>query len=209
MRTIHRTIPWFILPLLAGSFAACSLLPSRAPVPVTYDFGPAPKQPVAPPLSGLVFLGFRSVPWLSGTSIHYRLLYRQAQELRRYGGKTWLAPPGSLMSRRLEVELAELGVASRPRYTLTLHLVTFEQDFSTPQKADDRLDVIAVLHRPLQADWEVSHDFRLTESTAPSAEGAIRGFATLDDRFNRELIQWIEREIKRRPNAVTLSIRRR
>ena len=198
MRTILRSIPLFILPLLAGSFAACSLLPPRALVPATYDFGPAPKRPVSPPLSGLVFLGFRAVPWLAGTSIHYRLLYRQAQELRRYGGKTWLAPPESLMSRRLRVEFAELEVASAPRYTLTLHLVTFEQDFLSPQKAYDHLGVIAILHRPLQADWQISHDFRLTEKTAPSAGGAIRGFALLDDRFNRQLIQWIEREIKGR-----------
>jgi cholesterol transport system auxiliary component len=198
MRTIHRSVLLFVLPLLAGSFSACSLLPPRAHVPTTYDFGPSPKLATTPPLAGLVFLGFRAVPWLSGTGIHYRLLYRQAQELRRYGGKTWLASPGSLMASRLASEFAVLGLPSRPRYTLSLRLVTFEQDFSSPKSADDRLGVIAVLRRPLRADWQVSHDFRLTRKTPPTAGGAIRGFAVLDDRFNRQLIRWIEREINGR-----------
>jgi hypothetical protein len=209
MRTILRSIPPFVLLcIVAGAFAACSLVPPRARPPASYDFGPAPPLPATPPLTGLVFLGFHAVSWLSGTGIHYRLLDRQAQELRRYGGRVWIAPPASLMASRLAGELAVLERPSRPRYTLMLRLITFEQDFTSPTNARDRLGVLAILRRPLRADWQVSHAFRLSGKTPPTATGAIRGFAILDRRFNRQLIQWVGREIRGRADGA-LSIRRR
>ena len=196
---LRRRLAW------GGIFSlltACSLYPAPSPAPHLFDFGPPHvRRYHGPALPPLAFAGFEAAAGAGGSGIHYRLLDRHPDELRRYPAAIWLAPPTRLMDARLKTRLAALSRPGTPRYLLRLTLVSWEEDFITSTSAEDRVVVDATLERPLDQDWQLHHVFVLTEGAAPGAPGAVVGFASLDHTLDRAITRWIAQAIRLRTDA--------
>lgn len=191
---MKRTRAGFGLAALA-LLSACSLYPSEAPALRLFDFGPPHvgtyRGPNLPPLT---FAGVEASAGVESSGIHYRLLYRDPHELRRFPGALWLAPPARLLAARLRTRIDALSRPGTPRYVLILDLTAWEVDFTSPTSGLDRVSLDATLTRPLEKDWRARQVFSFSKKAGPRVPGVVAGFASLDRRLNRALTVWIAHE---------------
>ena len=178
-----RTVRFFALMLAVTGVAGCSLFPTRAPEILTdHDFGPlhahAPMPHGAP-----VIVRAKSVAWLSGTAIHYRLLYRDPTAVHVYAQNRWIAPPATLLKARIRWRLG-MGPALSARPSahierLVIVLLRFDQDFTTPHRAFVRLEAAARLYDETTGRVLAQKTVDLKRRSAPNARGAVIGLSDL------------------------------
>lgn len=173
----------FPLILMVAGLAGCSLFPSRAPEILTdHDFGPLHAHAVladAPP----VIVRAKSLPWLSGTTIHYRLLYKDPTALHIYAQNRWVAPPAALLKARVRWRLGAMPAfgAQPPRHIdrLVIVLSRFDQDFTAPHHAFVRLTASARLYDVATGQVLARQTVNLRQPCAPDAQGAVTGLSEL------------------------------
>ncbi len=178
-----RTVKFFALMLAVTGVAGCSLFPTRAPEILTdHDFGPlhahAPMPHGAP-----VIVRAKSVAWLSGTAIHYRLLYRDPTAVHVYAQNRWIAPPATLLKARVRWRLG-MGPALSARppahiERLVIVLLRFDQDFTTPHRAFVQLEAAARLYDETTGRVLAQKTVDLKRRSAPDARGAVIGLSDL------------------------------
>ncbi len=178
-----RTVRFFALMLAVTGVAGCSLFPTRAPEILTdHDFGPlhahAPMPHGAP-----VIVRAKSVAWLSGTAIHYRLLYRDPTAVHVYAQNRWIAPPATLLKARVRWRLG-MGPALSARppahiERLVIVLLRFDQDFTTPHRAFVQLEAAARLYDETTGRVLAQKTVDLKRRSAPNARGAVIGLSDL------------------------------
>ncbi|WP_297445045.1 ABC-type transport auxiliary lipoprotein family protein [Acidiferrobacter sp.] len=178
-----KTLRIFVVTLAVIGLAGCTLFPARAPQALTvHDFGPlrahTPTRDMPP-----VIVRVQAVAWLSGTTIHYRLLYRDPTAVHVYAQNRWIAPPASLLKARIRWRLGMGSVfaarPSTPIERLVIVLSRFDQDFTTPHRAFVRLDATARLYDGASARVLAQKTVDLKRRCAPDAQGAVMGLSRL------------------------------
>lgn len=188
MTLVFATLPLLLL------VSACSILPSRSQLPAVYDLGMASRTGSAGlPLPTVQLGTVTESDWLSSTAMYYRLLYDDPQRLRSYVDSRWSGTPAELMEGRLELALAKIPdtLPSGGHYTLDVHMLTFEQDFSSPQAASVHLEVWVILRRSADQRRVAQRLFSYQKSGTPDARGAAEGFSALSNVFTSSLLKWI------------------
>ncbi len=181
---IHtRSCRAIALILAVAGLAGCSLFPSRAPEILTdHDFGPL-RTHAAPPGVPPVIVRARSAPWLSGTTIRYRLLYKDPTAIHVYAQNRWIAPPAALLEARIRWRLgaAPLSGAKPPDQVdrLVIVLSRFDQDFTAPRRAFVRFTASARLYDVATGALIARKTVDLRRPCAPDAEGAVTGLSRL------------------------------
>jgi cholesterol transport system auxiliary component len=154
--------------------------------PALHDFGiiDVPIQSRQEPASAEI--GVVAPKWLSDNRIRYRLLYTQPTRVRFYNRDLWIAPPPELLKLHLTSERLD------PNYSLSVHLLNFEQQFEAPGSASVLLqfsaDVFAVDSKKKLA----AREFVLRSGkVSPDAEGAVEGFAELAKQASQQIQTWL------------------
>ena len=175
---------------LALTLGACSLTPT-APSRAVYDLGPAPATAPAGGTLSWRLADVTAPPWLSGEGIAYRLSFQQAQRLQHYRDSVWAAPPAALLTQRLREQLAAVpGCAGKPASLLAVHLDEFEQQFSSATSSQAVLRVQATLW-PAGGGAALQRHWRVEQTAAPDAPGAVRGLAQAVDGWLPQLSAWL------------------
>ncbi len=169
--------------LAAAGVAGCSLFPSRAPEMLTeHDFGPL-RAHIRAHRTPPVILRVKSAPWLSGTAIHYRLLYRDPTAIHVYAQNRWVAPPPALLKARVRWRLGAGPVPGAPAPAridrLVIVLTRFDQDFTAPDHAFVRLTATARLYNAATGRLVAQKTVDLKRRCAPDARGAVMGLSRL------------------------------
>ena len=164
----------------------CSLFPSRAPeLLVDHDFGPIQTRISDKPETPIL-VHVKSLSWLAGTSIHYRLLYRDPTAVYAYADNRWIAPPAALLKARLRARLgAGITMTAGPApqvERLVLVLSRFDQNFSAPNKAFVRLAIQGQLYDVTTGQLLATKTVDLRQPCAPSVTGAVEGLSALAKR---------------------------
>ncbi|MHB1566438.1 MAG: ABC-type transport auxiliary lipoprotein family protein [Acidiferrobacter sp.] len=187
-------------PLLRGLMAAgalcaiagcASLFPSRGPnLTVQHDFGPSPTY--HPQATVPILLRVRAVPWLTGTTIHYRWAYQDPTAVYAYAENRWLAPPAVLLAARLRATLgpAPVATAPPPLYRLVVTIQSFSQDFETPSTAHVHVQIEGRLDDASNGQRLAVDDLNWRRPCPPSARGAIAGLSKLARQASRVLAAW-------------------
>jgi cholesterol transport system auxiliary component len=181
--------------LLGG--CGVSLLPARAPAPVTatYDFGAFPADPPARLTDATVVLRQVTAPiWLMESQIHYRLMYDDPRQLRSYADSHWAGAPTDLVAARVAHALAIAGTEaaySSKRYSLYIDIPVFEQDFTAANAATAVVQLHAQLRDPLSGEAYFDRTFSESVATEASARGAADGLAASVDKITVELLGWL------------------
>lgn len=171
--------------LVVFTLGGCSVLPRPASPPRYHDFGPATVP--ASTLSAPIGLGGVSAPpWLEGDTIWYRFLKRDPTRLRAYAENRWLAPPPRLLAQAMR---EHLHASDRPRYRLRLHLVRFEQDFTSLTRATVVVRIHAMLLDRAGLVW-AQKLFQLSGPTTPDVSGAVDGLSALGEQAAKEISAW-------------------
>ncbi len=192
-----KTLRFFALMLAVTGFAGGSLFPTRAPEILTdHDFGPLHTHP---PIANIapVIVHARSVAWLSGTTIHYRLLYQDPTAVHVYAQNRWIAPPASLLKARVRWRLGmgpTLGARpSAPIERLVIVLSRFDQDFTAPHRAFVRLEATARLYDVATTRVLAQKTVDLKARCAPDARGAVIGLSDLARKASRAFAHLVTR----------------
>ncbi len=204
---MSKLIKGFVVGLSLIVLGGCSLFPSRPPeLLVDHDFGPiqtrAFEKPGVP-----VLIHVKGLSWLAGTSIHYRLLYRDPTAVYAYADNRWIAPPAALLKARLRARLG-LGTsvtAGPPPEVerLVLVLSRFDQNFSTPHKAFVRLAIQGRLYNVTTGRLLATKTVNLKRACAPSVTGAVEGLGALARRADRIFVQLVRRHTLPEPKDST------
>ncbi len=162
----------------ALGLAGCGgLLPAPAPDRVVlHDFGPAPRFQGRG--ASFVTVWVTSVPWLRGTDIHYRLLYRDPTAVHSYADNRWLVPPAELLKERLRASLGAVAPpAAGQSARLVVTLVRFAQDFRSPHEAVARLELEVRLVRLAGGEAAVRDSIQVQVPCSADAQGAVTGLS--------------------------------
>ena len=185
-----------ILALGVVGLAGCTIFPSRAPDRlVDHDFGPIHTHRMIK-LEKPVLLRVKSPLWLSGTSIHYRLLYADPTAIHVYADNRWIAPPDALLKARIRARLG-LGFtpsAHEPRHIdrLVLVLSRFDQNFLAPHKAFVRLAIEGRLYSVTTGKLLAIKTLSLHQACAPNVQGAIKGLSALARAASATLAHFVQ-----------------
>lgn len=189
----------FLLVFMSGAaaLAGCSLFPTRAPeLLIEHDFGPLHRHRPEPPLRPIL-LHVKSLSWLSGTNIHYRLLYADPTAVYVYADNRWIAPPSVLLKARIRWRLG-LGMtmtAHPPQRLerLVLVLSRFDQDFVGPRRAFVRLTVEGRLYNIMTGTLVAAKTVNLRQACSPNAEGAVTGLSELARKASASFAGFVRR----------------
>jgi cholesterol transport system auxiliary component len=179
-----------VMVLVATLAAGCA---SRGTAPVAvYDFGLAP----ASTSSGQsVFIAdVRSADWLETTDMLYRLGYRDARGLARFGSSRWAGAPGAMLTVRLR-QSAGSALTSRSRQakcTLSLNLSEFSQVFDSESSSRAVMHLQASLAENQTAGRFVGREFRIEKiARTTDAAGGAAAFAQIVDELTRQIDAWV------------------
>lgn len=202
---MSKWLEGFVVGLFLIVLGGCSLFPSRPPeLLVDHDFGPIQTRTSDKP--GVpVLIHVKSLSWLAGTNIHYRLLYRDPTAVYAYADNRWIAPPAALLKARLRARLG-LGTtvtAGPPPEVerLVLVLSRFDQSFSAPDKAFVRLAIQGRLYDVTTGQVLAEKTVDLKQATAPNVTGAVEGLGTLARRADRIFVQLVRRHARPEPKG--------
>lgn len=178
----------FSTSLLTG----CSLFPSRtADLVVLHDFGPGPIYHLH---THPVLITVQSVAWLAGTDIHYRLLYRNPTAVHVYADNRWVAPPTALIMAALHAQLGPrpllAGQTPRNIFRLTVHILNFDQDFSSPTRAFVHIQVLAQLININTGQIVATKLINRTAACQPDIQGAVTRLSQLAKTLTTTLSHW-------------------
>lgn len=180
------------------AIAGCaSLFPSRGPdLTVRHDFGPSPTY--HPQAAVPILLRVRAVPWLMGTTIHYRLAYQDPTAVYTYAENRWLAPPTLLLAARLRATLgpAPVATAPPPLYRLVVTIQSFGQDFETRSTAHVHVQIEGRLDDVSNGQRLAVDDLNWRRPCPPNVRGAIAGLSKLARRASRVLAAWATARVR-------------
>lgn len=127
-----------------------------------------------------------SPAWLANDCIHYRLLYAAPTELRCYNLDKWIAPPAELFKQQL------LTSGQFSKHRLSIHLLDFEQQFTTAQQTRVVVNVVVDVYEAGSDRLLATQAFHLQQATATAdATGAVAGFAHLTQQAGDKIQQWL------------------
>ncbi|MHB8254077.1 MAG: ABC-type transport auxiliary lipoprotein family protein [Acidiferrobacter sp.] len=181
----------------------CTLFPSRTPdLLVDHDFGPVHVHKTIRATEP-VLLHIKSLSWLAGTRIHYRLLYRDPTAIYVYADNRWIAPPAALLKARIRARLS-LGQtlsAHTPRHIdrLVLVLSRFDQSFVSPDRAFVRLAIVGRLYNVATGKLVASQTMNLRRACTPDARGAVTGLSALAREAATSFVQFVVKHERRAP----------
>ncbi len=189
-----------LLLLALTGLGGCTLFPTRAPeILVDHDFGPLRAQTAqvsGPP----VLLRVKSLGWLAGTTIHYRLLYQDPTAVHVYAQNRWIAPPTALLKARIRWHLGNaprLQAGTGPIARLVVTLARFDQDFASPRQAFVRLTATAQLYDIGNGALIATTTLNLRQPCAPTVSGAVAGLARLGRVASARLAQFAKKRLAR------------
>lgn len=202
---MSKSIAVFIAGLSLIVLGGCSLFPSRAPeLLVDHDFGPIRTRTSAKP-EAPILVHVKSLSWLAGTSIHYRLLYRDPTAVYAYADNRWIAPPAALLKARLRARLglgATITAGPQPDVErLVLVLSRFDQDFSAPGKAFVQLAIQGQLYDVTTGRLLAIKTVALKRPCAPSVTGAVEGLSALARRASHIFVRLVRRHTPANTNG--------
>jgi cholesterol transport system auxiliary component len=162
----------------------CNILPKAADV---HDFGLTSQNTTAGQtrLTSSPPVNVEAPKWLNDNRIRYRLLYASPTQVRYYMHDKWLASPPELFAQLLNT--SNLTV----RNPLTVTLLTFEQQFTTPNQAhvSMRFTVSGGTESKNNTDKQ---NFSLTlPCPNPDAKGAVSAFSTITRMAVDKINSWI------------------
>jgi len=182
--------------LVLSALSGCSLLGSREPPRIAFDFGPltTTTQATAAPGSGqldVVVYGITAPAWMDHASMYYRLAYKNAANPMPYAQSEWVMSPAALLTERLRSRLAESsarGSASRD-YTLRGELDEFEQIFDSPGSSRGVLRLRVTLEGK---DSRIQRTFSI-ERPAPTADaaGGVTALVQCSDDLANQIATWL------------------
>ncbi|MDP3007824.1 MAG: hypothetical protein Q8N30_01975 [Methylococcales bacterium] len=127
-----------------------------------------------------------SPAWLANDCIHYRLLYAAPTELRCYNLDKWIAPPAELFKQQL------LTSGQFSKHRLSIHLLDFEQQFTTAQQTRVVVNVVVDVYEAGSDRLLTTQAFYLQQASATAdATGAVAGFAHLTQQAGDKIQQWL------------------
>ncbi|MBR7748429.1 ABC-type transport auxiliary lipoprotein family protein [Undibacterium baiyunense] len=139
---------------------------------------------------------------LEGTSMLYRLLYENKQELRPYAQSRWSMPPAQLLKQRIKTHINQQGgavlttsdgVKNLP--ILRIELEEFSQHFSSPQQSQVQLRWRASLIKQNQLIAQKIFQAQTTCDSA-DAKGGAKAMPQASDRTITELIAWLQTQVR-------------
>lgn len=139
---------------------------------------------------------------LEGTSMLYRLLYENKQELRPYAQSRWSMPPAQLLKQRVKAHINQQGgavlttsdgVKNLPM--LRIELEEFSQHFSSPQQSQVQLRWRASL---INQNQLIAQKIFQAQTTCDSADakGGAKAMPQASDRTITELIAWLQTQVR-------------
>lgn len=183
-----RLLPGIAL-FMSFALSGCTVLPPRAPAPVSNDFGPPTSSPIR---SAAIALGEVTSPaWLETGKILYRLA-KDPTALRSYATQRWISAPDELLGQRLRERL--LG-PERQGYRLDARLDRFEQEFARNGTARAILVLRATILAP-GGRILASHWFTLSTPTRPDVHGAVQGLSMLAREVSAAIVRWANRIVR-------------
>jgi cholesterol transport system auxiliary component len=139
---------------------------------------------------------------LEGTSMLYRLLYENKQELRPYAQSRWSMPPAQLLKQRIKTHLNQQGGAVLTSIDgvknlpiLRIELEEFSQHFNSPQQSQVQLRWRASLIKQNQLIAQKIFQAQTTCDSA-DAKGGAKAMPQASDRTITELIAWLQTQVK-------------
>jgi cholesterol transport system auxiliary component len=165
--------------LVACCLAGCNALGLQAPQTAFYDFGliePARLPPAAAPAR----IEVTAPSWLNGSSIQYRLAWKQPERRRAYAESRWAAQPADMLAvslgRALRVgnggnSVGQMGARCR----LKVEIDELIQVFDTEQRNHVELVVRVELLPPRGELPLAGREFRQREAgITADAEGGVK-----------------------------------
>lgn len=155
-------------------------------VPSLHDFGIIKVPIQSRQESASAEINVVAPKWLSDTRIRYRLLHAQPTRVRFYNLDQWIAPPPELLKLHLASEHLD------PNYSLSVHLLNFEQQFEAPGSASVLLQFSADVFAADSKKKLAAREFVLRSGkVSPDAEGAVEGFAELAKQASHQIQTWL------------------
>lgn len=195
-----------VLILLFSSIVSACATPV---VPQQFDFGSAATTTVTGDLSKMrLLLAEIQVPIsLESNTMHYRLQYENAQELRPYSQSRWSMPPAQLIKQRIKAQInrgggavlsTNDGVKNLP--LLKLELEEFSQHFSSPTQSQVQLRWRASL---ISNNQLLAQKIFLAQAPCDSADakGGASAMPRAADLAIAELIDWLQGQVKPSSNS--------
>ncbi len=167
------------------ALVACS---SSQPAPAVFDFGPRPTA--AAPSVRVQILDVAAPPWLAGSSLAYRLEYRDPFRRETYRDSRWAAPPADLLTERLRQRAAVAAASSLATGSVVQVRVELEdcsQAFSSPTQSR----VVLRLRAWRNDQAGMPKVFEVSQvAPSPDAAGAVEGLSRAADALIDQLLAW-------------------
>lgn len=202
-----------VLALVCMLWASLSLMGCanrHLPSLVVYDFGPGTLQAVLPTrmasLHSLALPPVQTTRALDGTSVYYRLHYKDAQQPKAYAQARWSMPVGELIDQKLRYQLGQNRHLLNPQdnlqldkncLILNLQLDEFSQVFEAPDKSVGLLKMRATLSEPQPrgARLLAQRSFTVQQvSTTPDAAGGVHALTSTVELLGTKLEQWVQQQ---------------
>jgi cholesterol transport system auxiliary component len=177
-----------VLILFFIGFSACSIRPKA---PALHDLGYS-YAIIAKPESTTQFketpssITVESPKWLEDSHIHYRLLFSSPTQVRSYAIDRWIASPPELFEQLLN------NSGKQWPKPLMVQLLTFEQQFETPELAKVVMRFTATTIPDEKNNHTEKRDFKL-QLPCPTADakGAVTAFNELTRRAADQIQAWL------------------
>ena len=181
--------------------SGCSLMGSKDPPKVNFDFGPPPAASVARYTSNysgvsIVVYEVAAPGWMDSSSMYYRLAYQNAASPMPYAQSEWVMSPAALLTQRLRSSLGASSVGELRSvasddpavYALRSELFEFEQVFDQPGRSRGVLRLRATLER--RGMW--AQRAFVIEKPAPTADaaGGVTALSQCADELAVLINQW-------------------
>ncbi|MBR7801696.1 ABC-type transport auxiliary lipoprotein family protein [Undibacterium fentianense] len=166
----------------------------------SFDFGGAEHPGINDKLNKLQINlhPIQVAPNLEGSSMWYRLIYENAQQLRPYAQSRWSVPPSELLKQRFIQHIQQQGGLVSAQFEgvqsaqhLRIDLEEFSQYFSqvNASKVVIRLRATLIRNKQLVAQ----KTFYAEQScTTPDALGGASAMPIATDQLITELVTWIQ-----------------
>jgi len=174
---------WLLMPIIMVS-TGCGIAPKQRQ-PALHDFG----APYFKNESGRSFkpaITVTAPKWLRDNRIRYRLLYADPTQVRFYAMDRWIAAPPELLEQQLINGAKSLG------YLLNIHLLDFEQQFESSDRARAVMRFYLEAYAPDDKRLLGAQEFRLEQATRTAdASGAVTAFAELVRQAEDRIQAWL------------------
>lgn len=199
-------VRFILIVICCALVGACSLSPPKTwknnyalrPLPAPAGRGHHKASPIP---ATLRVTAVDAPNWLASRDMYYQLNYSNRERISAYSESRWLAPPPVMVQRLLLEGLSNAGDweavigaddNARADYALRIHLMQFQQTFSTKQKSFGLLMARGTLIDARHDAVRTQHTFRF-EIQAPSADsdGGARALSKASHDLVAAVRQWL------------------